>query len=748
MKKSIILSIIVLMACTIQHSKAKTPDGCIEYIYQAPSYQVKDTVLPLGYGVSQIFSFIEINDNTHDETDSIGFPSLPQFLLNLNVPKNACNYVITLTARQMDTFYVSKPLLPVQDDMLENDTNATFRMNSSFYLSSDTFLNFNPVLLEEYITFGEKGILLSINPFRYVPSEGLVIVLTQTVIMVTYNLEEEENAFDQRVTISTGSYFRQLFANYNMTRDYGDLDRENYLIITAPEFENTVSEFAQYKSNLGYNVTVVNTNITGTSSSSIKNYILNQYNNTVTRPEYVLLVGDVDKIPASAGVDGNQNNPITDLEYALLDGNDEKADVYLGRFSVQSSAQLVETIRKTMYMEQNIQSFSKTATLVSGHSQKKFDGQRRFKKALETIRPNLENAGFTCQKIYGQDGGTKDNATDALNDDNLYYIYRGHGVEAGLVICKAEYNNNCGPDCDDISSSSAHTYPIFLSVACRSGDYAWQDGCCFGEHCLRDSHGASAFWGATIDTDRGKNNKMLVAVFSHFSEDLTLSAWLQLGINDFYKPKNGRKKHIRAYNLLGDPSLKLGGMDCFYNYIFTQNVNVSNGNSLSIQAEHLIRNDNAFTVNNGASVSLQAGEEIVLTDGFYAAEGSDFEAVIAPCSGRTVQQGMAERNTVLPMNHAYMPQQDSSSTSVSGPESRRVLKIFPNPVSGMLYLQLPDGEAEVERIVVSDMLGRVMLRKDRLTGSEIDVSALPAGMYLLKLRTAAGAAFTGKFVKN
>lgn len=57
MKKSIIFSIIVLMACTIQHSKAQTPDGCIEYIYQIPSYQVKDTVLPLGYGVSQIFSF-------------------------------------------------------------------------------------------------------------------------------------------------------------------------------------------------------------------------------------------------------------------------------------------------------------------------------------------------------------------------------------------------------------------------------------------------------------------------------------------------------------------------------------------------------------------------------------------------------------------------------------------------------------------------------------------------------------------
>lgn len=157
------------------------------------------------------------------------------------------------------------------------------------------------------------------------------------------------------------------------------------------------------------------------------------------------------------------------------------------------------------------------------------------------------------------------------------------------------------------------------------------------------------------------------------------------------------------------------------------------------------------TIPIGATAEYVAHEEILLQEGFVAEEGCDFYAHIVPCpdcSGRTVQQSMVERNTVLPMHHAYMPQQDASSTSVSEPESGRALKIWPNPVSGLLHLQLPDGESEVERIVVSDMLGRVMLRKDRVTGSGIDVSALPAGMYLLKLQTAAGKACTGKFVKQ
>lgn len=177
--------------------------------------------------------------------------------------------------------------------------------------------------------------------------------------MVTYMLEEEENRANPRTTPSTEQYFHQLFANYDITRGLGNQNPENYLIITAPEFDNNISDFVQYKRNIGYNVTVVNTNTTGSGSSSIKNYIQSLYNNISTRPEYVLLVGDIDRIPASAGVDGNENNPITDLEYTLLEGSDEKADVFLGRFSVQDSTQLRNVINKTMFMESNMYAFQK-----------------------------------------------------------------------------------------------------------------------------------------------------------------------------------------------------------------------------------------------------------------------------------------------------------------------------------------------------------------------------------------------------
>jgi len=69
-----------------------------------------------------------------------------------------------------------------------------------------------------------------------------------------------------------------------------------YLMITPPEFDSVLSYFAHYKRDIGFDVRVVTTDITGKTASSIKNYIQNQYNNVATRPVYVLLVGDTDKI--------------------------------------------------------------------------------------------------------------------------------------------------------------------------------------------------------------------------------------------------------------------------------------------------------------------------------------------------------------------------------------------------------------------------------------------------------------------
>lgn len=158
------------------------------------------------------------------------------------------------------------------------------------------------------------------------------------------------------------------------------------------------------------------------------------------------------------------------------------------------------------------------------------------------------------------------------------------------------------------------------------------------------------------------------------------------------------------------------------------------------------------TIPVGAAAEYVAHEEIVLQNGFLAEEGSDFYAHIVPCpscSGNSAQS-MATGNTLPPMNDTYMPsQQDSSGTSLSESQVEQRLQVWPNPVSGTLHIQLPDAEKEVVGISVCDLLGRVMLQKENFsTKTDLDVSMLSRGMYIIQVRTLEGNNMTAKFAKE
>ena len=58
--------------------------------------------------------------------------------------------------------------------------------------------------------------------------------------------------------------------------------------------------------------------------------------------------------------------------------------------------------------------------------------------------------------------------------------------------------------------------------------------------------------------------------------------------------------------------------------------------------------------------------------------------------------------------------------------------VWPNPVSDMLHIS--DGP-EIRRVDVLDLSGRVQATS---TGREVNVSALPAGLYILRVVTAEG----------
>ncbi len=77
-------------------------------------------------------------------------------------------------------------------------------------------------------------------------------------------------------------------------------------------------------------------------------------------------------------------------------------------------------------------------------------------------------------------------------------------------------------------------------------------------------------------------------------------------------------------------------------------------------------------------------------------------------------------------------------------EHNDILKLYPNPVSGILHYELKN-DATVERIVIINMEGKVI---ESLNGeNQIDVSTLASGTYLITLFTNMGE-YSEKFVKQ
>ena len=124
----------------------------------------------------------------------------------------------------------------------------------------------------------------------------------------------------------------------------------NYMIINSPTFTGSagLNSLVAAKTAQGFNVTIKEFPTT-VIPETIRAYI-QQFWNTPDAPDYILIVGDSNLIPAWYGQGTRHAN--TDLYYACMDGPDDWCpDVPIGRYPVRTTAQLTAVVNKTNYVE-------------------------------------------------------------------------------------------------------------------------------------------------------------------------------------------------------------------------------------------------------------------------------------------------------------------------------------------------------------------------------------------------------------
>ncbi len=94
------------------------------------------------------------------------------------------------------------------------------------------------------------------------------------------------------------------------------------------------------------------------------------------------------------------------------------------------------------------------------------------------------------------------------------------------------------------------------------------------------------------------------------------------------------------------------------------------------------------------------------------------------------------------------PSSSPTSTPLSAP-----LEIFPNPATSTISMSTlsaltEEGDEHELNVCITDLLGRELRRQTISNNGEIDIAAIPNGLYLLTATTPSGKVFSGKFIKQ
>ena len=575
---------------------------------------VEDTIC------DEIFSSIEFVGNVdYDVTDEAGYPALPFFSLDLLIPEcvtSVWGYMEDEMVTSEELTYFIQPAMfgswiTEDGEYVNLDEECC---NWEYYSTGATEEYPDGYCMEYYslsniYTFsGAQGVTLNIHPFVYNPA-GTLDVLSEATIVIEFDCGSLESTINDLQSQGTYSaYVAQLY--YDTFNEEGVVNNsgENgrYLIVAAyRDFEMYLSPFVDYKRGQNYITEVVyldELNLLG-NSSGIKAYI--DSNPVVSNPDFVLLVGNLSDIPPYEGANST-SNPYTD------DGYHD----FVGRWIIDETddngiyADLLRVVDKTMNTEMDYVDTYSTAALFSGTDDNSLIMSRSLYRNIERVGAcSFAPMGipYTLHdgRNYEPDHVLED-MIPILEGNTRFFMYTGHGNRFGIG---QPYSLSYG----DLPICSS-PYPIGFGFACNMNSYTTNDN--FAARWVVGANGGVAFLGSTVNTFLSPDNSFAKRIFKELKKltnkanNFSLGVWLRISEEKYYNACIGpvRRRQVRKYNLIGDPTLAVYGMDYSGVYAPFQ---------MPIKDKDDIEQSNLFTTSQICSIELYdiGGKRIASSNG-------------------------------------------------------------------------------------------------------------------------------------
>ena len=278
---------------------------------------------------------------------------------------------------------------------------------------------------------------------------------------------------------------------------------------------------------------------------SIKTKIDNLYKDFSA--DFLLLVGDNEHIPAYKIVEG-----LSDIHYAFEEENNPYPRMSVGRFSVETAADLQTMMDRTLVR----QSFTKHAIGIASHKESDLTNKKDYEQ-VHFMGQQLQSKGFTTvSELF--DGSSNGNPSyhdvvAALQTGANWLNYAGYGSYDGWNTTEFE-SQHIDSLFDNVE------LPIVLSASCLGGHFA--NRTCFAEKWLRSTKNANPIgavavimsssltdWDATLSAMLVMSENMPAVNSNCRLGNLYLQGYLHI-LDSMQRPQDAQ-----CWLLFGDPSL-------------------------------------------------------------------------------------------------------------------------------------------------------------------------------------------------
>ncbi|MDD4232084.1 MAG: C25 family cysteine peptidase [Candidatus Cloacimonetes bacterium] len=294
-------------------------------------------------------------------TTQIGEPKLPVYRKIISVPLGSTPQVRTFNTQQQTILLaehgIHYPIIPAQESVSKsaNTESLPFVINRNFYNGSSS-TSHPAVKLEELgMLRGERLFTIDYTPANYNPTTKSIDVVSSTDVEITFIGADLAATAELKAKTFSPAFVSALDTsvwNYQDTRTSLLRYPIGYVIISPQSFVGALQPFIDWKTKEGYDVTVTSIESIGNSYNNIRTYMQGLWNNATPQnpaPSYLLIVGDVAQV--ATGSSTTQNTHPTDLHYARLQGTDYMPEMYFGRFSATSIAEVTNQVNKTLMHE-------------------------------------------------------------------------------------------------------------------------------------------------------------------------------------------------------------------------------------------------------------------------------------------------------------------------------------------------------------------------------------------------------------